>query len=410
MGTSLQASLELKNQEQKKALKAWQSAGFKGSVFAGTGFGKSRVGVLAAGEVLRKWGGKALVLVPTNQLQDQFELEFKKWGYDDILDDVEIVCYQSACKYENKHYEVIIADEVHLGLSDVYIQAFTNNTYNKLLCLTATPPEDPTYLVRLQKLAPIVYHITMDQCVKMGLISPYEIYCIPVELTAEEKAAYTKANQMFVFYKYRLGQFDAFEQANDILKSGPKASTPEEYTNALMFYKAIRDRKEVVQKAHNKILYASQIVGYHKPVKILTFAGNNDFTNKINEQVTADHGDISRVYHSALGTKVKKTALDDFKSGKATVLCSTKALNQGFDVSDAEVGIICGLDSKSLAMIQRVGRLLRLSPNKIGKVIILYVPDSQEEKWLKSSIKSFNNIVWIDKLSSYICVDNQESV
>ena len=122
MNQTLQQSLELKNTEQRKALKAWQSNNFIGSVFAGTGFGKSRVGVLGAGEILRKWGGKALVLVPTTQLQDQFRLEFEKWGYHDILDDVEIVCYQSACKYENKHYEIIVADEVHLGLSDVYIQ------------------------------------------------------------------------------------------------------------------------------------------------------------------------------------------------------------------------------------------------------------------------------------------------
>lgn len=409
MKLTLQQSLELKNTEQRKALKAWQSNNFIGSVFAGTGFGKSRVGVLAAGEVLRKWGGKALVLVPTNQLQDQFEEEFKKWGYDDILPDVEIVCYQSACKYENKHYEVIIADEVHLGLSDVYIQAFTNNTYNKLLCLTATPPEDPTYLVRLQKLAPIVYHITMDQCVKMGLISPYEIYCIPVELTTEEKKSYSKANNMFVQYKYRLGQFEAFDEANQIL-ANPSAYTREEYTDALMFYKAIRDRKDVVQKAYNKILYASKLIGYHDGSRILTFAGNNEITDAINAQVQKDHGDISRVYHSKLGTKARKQALEDFKNKTANVLCSTKALNQGFDVSDAEIGIICGLDSKSLSMIQRVGRLLRLSPNKIGKVIILYVADSQEEKWLRSSIKSFNNIVWIDKLSSYICIENQESV
>jgi len=409
MNQTLQQSLELKNTEQRKALKAWQSNNFIGSVFAGTGFGKSRVGVLGAGEILRKWGGKALVLVPTTQLQDQFKLEFEKWGYHDILDDVEIVCYQSACKYENKHYEIIVADEVHLGLSDVYIQAFTKNTYNKLLCLTATPPEDPMYLVRLQKLAPVVYQITMDQCVKMGLISPYEIYCIPVELTDEEKKEYTKANSTFVFYKYKLGQFDAFNEANAILKN-PKGYSPEEYTSALMFYKAIRDRKDVVQKAYNKILYASQLVGYHKDKKILTFAGNNEFTDKIYAEVQKSHGDIVRVYHSKLGTKARKQALEDFKTGKANVLCSTKALNQGFDVSDAEIGIICGLDSKSLSMIQRVGRLLRLSQDKVGKVIILYVPDSQEEKWLKSSIQSFNNIVWIDKLSSYICVENQESV
>jgi superfamily II DNA or RNA helicase len=77
-------------------------------------------------------------------------------------------------------------------------------------------------------------------------------------------------------------------------------------------------------------------------------------------------------------------------------------LNQGFDVPDAQLGIICGLDSKALAMIQRVGRLLRLSPDKVGEVVILYVKDSQEEKWLRSSIESLSNIVWCDDISSYI--------
>ena len=109
------------------------------------------------------------------------------------------------------------------------------------------------------------------------------------ELTEEEKKEYTKANQTFVFYKYKLGQFDAFNEANAILKN-PKAYSPEEYTSALMFYKAIRDRKDVVQKAYNKILYTSQLVGYHKDKKILTFAGNNEFTDGIYAEVQQSHG------------------------------------------------------------------------------------------------------------------------
>jgi superfamily II DNA or RNA helicase len=110
----------------------------------------------------------------------------------------------------------------------------------------------------------------------------------------------------------------------------------------------------------------------------------------------------ARRYHSALKKVEKDKALKDFKSGEASVLCSTKALNQGFDVPDAQVGIICGLDSKALQMIQRVGRLLRLSPNKVGEVIIFYVADSQEEKWLKNSVRNLSNIVWMDDISSYI--------
>ena len=76
-------------------------------------------------------------------------------------------------------------------------------------------------------------------------------------------------------------------------------------------------------------------------------------------------------------------------------MCSTKALNQGFDVDGAELGIICGLTSKALTMIQRIGRLLRYKENKIGKIVIVYVADSQEDKWLKNAIKGFSNVKYI---------------
>ena len=51
-----------------------------------------------------------------------------------------------------------------------------------------------------------------------------------------------------------------------------------------------------------------------------------------------------------------ETALQKFRDGDINLLCSTKALNQGLDVPTANMGIICGLTSKSLSMIQRVGR------------------------------------------------------
>ena len=134
--------LQIKDQEQKKALTAWKEADFIGSVIAGTGFGKSRVGVIACGAMIRKHGGRGLVLVPTNQLQDQFEEEFKKWGYEDVLDSVDILCYASAHKLRDKTYTVTIADEVHLGLSPIYREVFLQNNHNRLLCMTATAPEE----------------------------------------------------------------------------------------------------------------------------------------------------------------------------------------------------------------------------------------------------------------------------
>ena len=67
-------------------------------------------------------------------------------------------------------------------------------------------------------------------------------------------------------------------------------------------------------------------------------------------------------------------------------------MNQGFDVPDANMGIICGITSKGLPMIQRVGRLIRFQEDKTGEVIVLYIKDSQEEKWLKNAVKGLKNV------------------
>jgi len=106
----------IRDKQQRLALNSWAQSDFKGSVIAGTGFGKSRCGVLAVEHALKN-GGKALLLVPTTQLQDQFIEEFNKWGVS--TENVEVLCYQSAYKLKDKHYDIVVCDEVHLGLNIV---------------------------------------------------------------------------------------------------------------------------------------------------------------------------------------------------------------------------------------------------------------------------------------------------
>jgi len=138
--------IKTKDTEQKKAINAWAKRKFTGTIIAGTGFGKSRCGVIAAGKTLDATdNAKAIVLVPTTQLQAQFRDEFSKWDYEHVLDRVDIVCYASAYKIENEHCDIVVCDEVHLGLSPEYRKFFENNTWNRLLCMTATPPEEIEY-------------------------------------------------------------------------------------------------------------------------------------------------------------------------------------------------------------------------------------------------------------------------
>ena len=380
--------LNIKDAEQKKALNAWAKSGYMGSILAGTGFGKSRCGVLAAAHVLETYGGRGLVLVPTTQLQDQFKQEFLKWGKEEVLDSLDIICYQSAHKLQGEKYSIVICDEIHLGLSPVYRKFFENNTFDRLLCMTATMPEEDEYRELLINLAPINYLISLDKCVELGLVAPYEIYCVPVKLTEEETKAYKDANNLFVQAKYRLGGFDAFNNAQMIISG----RAPGDKAAAAMFYKGIRDRKTVVQHAVAKKEHAKTIISDYAGKKVLVFSGTNAFTDEMSDHL----GGVA--YHSGKTKKQRKSILEEFKSGESKVLCSTKALNQGFDVPDSEVGIIAGLESKALPMIQRIGRLLRLSEDKVGKIFILYVQDSQEEKWLKNAVFNLHNINWLNSI------------
>ena len=383
---------KIKDTEQRHALNMWAKTGFVGSIIAGTGFGKSRCGVLAAGKTLRdhiEGEGRGIVLVPTVQLRDQFEEEFSKWGYEDVVDNIDFVCYQSAYKLKDNHYNIVVCDEVHLGLSPEYRKFFENNTYDRLLCMTATLPEENDYKLHLFKLAPTVYRISLDQCVAMGLVSPYDIICVPIKLTDDEQKEYKSINKKFVYWKYQLGQFGAFDAAKAIMAN--KNASAKDKQAAARFYACIRDRKKIVDFASNKVAQLQKLVIQNLDSKMLVFGGANAFTDELCDATQP----FSVSYHSGKTKKQRENALLEFKEGNKNVLCSTKALNQGLDVPDASVGVVCGLTSKALPMIQRIGRLIRFQEDKKGKIYILYVKDSQEEKWLKSSVKGLKNITWL---------------
>ena len=259
--------------------------------------------------------------------------------------------------------------------------------FDRKMFLTATLPDNYLYRTRLYKIGPVVYTLTIDECVKKGLVAPYTIKCVSLSLTPEEKKKYKMVSKNYEYWRVKLGKKDAFSYAKMILAHAKEFEDPE-IKAAIGFYRAIRQRKRIVDHAENKIKIAKLFSDSIKD-RMLVFGGDNTFTDSVAAAISG-----SAVYHSKKSKKVKEAALKDFNSGEVNVLCSTKALNQGLDIPDVAVGLICGLTSKALTMIQRVGRLLRIdpnNPNKKGSVIVLYVKGSQEENWLRKSLKSINS-------------------
>jgi superfamily II DNA or RNA helicase len=383
-------STEKRTEEQEKALLMFRMRKYRGSVIAGTGFGKSRVGVRAFREVMGLDKRPGLLLVPFDHLKDRFKDEFEKTG--NPAKNIEMECYASIDKLDPNAYSIVVCDEIHLGLTDRCME-FYSERKGPMLFLTATDPEDELYKQRMQYLCPVIYRISMDDCVAKGLVAPYHIECIGIELTEEEQEKYKTVSKNFGYWKGKLG-FDPFNTAQDVLKR-PSNYGKEHMDAALGFFRAIRQRKMLVDHASNKVKVSNDLVS-SMPGKKLVFGGDNAFTDVLAAGIPG-----SGTYHSKINKKLREAALDDFRTGRITTLCSTKALNQGLDVPDASIGIICGLTSKALTMVQRVGRLVRIDPkdpNKTGRVVIVYVKGSQEEKWLRNSLRTLDssNITWKD--------------
>jgi superfamily II DNA or RNA helicase len=78
--------------------------------------------------------------------------------------------------------------------------------------------------------------------------------------------------------------------------------------------------------------------------------------------------------------KERKEFLENFKSGEYPILVSSKVLNEGVDVPEANVGIILSGSGSQREHVQRLGRILRKVKNK-NAVLYELISKGTSEKW-----------------------------
>jgi superfamily II DNA or RNA helicase len=74
----------------------------------------------------------------------------------------------------------------------------------------------------------------------------------------------------------------------------------------------------------------------------------------------------------------REAALDAFRRGELRALVSSRVLNEGVDVPDADVAIVVGAAHGEREHVQRVGRILRPSPGKRAVVYELVAAGTSE--------------------------------
>lgn len=365
-----------KDLEQRKALNLWWRSGCKSSLELPTGFGKTRVGVMASRYIFDNVPDcKILIVTPTTAIKEEWSNEFKKWKETKVLPSVDIQCINTAREYSDKYYDLIILDEIHNYLGgEENSKIFKNNSYKALLGLSATI--DNSLLEELNKVAPIVYSMDLNTAVDLGLVSNYTILNLGVDLTTEERKEYDRLT-LAIDYAFQ--------------------------AHGRRSWKNISLRKELLYKAFNKITMVQSIVDLFNNDYGVIFSMTKDYA----DLVQSIFSETSLAHHSGISKKQRIANLKKFADGrtKLRLLSSAKTLDEGVNLPRIKFALILASSSKPKQAIQRVGRCVRLAEDKDkAHIIRLYVKNSKEELWVTNSQNKLKciNLSSIEELKTYL--------
>jgi len=189
-------------------------------------------------------------------------------------------------------------------------------------------------------------------------LSPFRIEKITVELTEGEKEEYEKNQTIFSNYlaKIKLTIRSPADFQKLVMRSGRDPGA----RRALLARNKARD---VAYNSVSKTRKLAEILKKHKESKIFIFTEHNKLVHRISRQFLIP----SITYRTT--TRERSETLDRFRSGVYRAVVTSKVLDEGIDVPDADVGIILSGNGSERAFIQRLGRILR---KKEGKEAVLY--------------------------------------
>jgi superfamily II DNA or RNA helicase len=390
--------------KQTSDIEKWVKSGAKGYFEWATGTGKSYLACLAIKLCNERHSDKQInVVVPTNVLAEAWKDEKK--GHIKIHNLKNVNVYVINTYVKSVHdCALLVIDEVHTatGAKSKYFNTVIDKTkFNWILCLSATLEKEHKEFLHKRNIN-CISKLTADEAVNNGWLSPYRILCVPIELSEIDRERYDKMHKEFNKH-FATFNFD-FELAmkcvtneNERLKLSNKLNWDINRVNVAVFrFQAnMLMRKNFLYHIESKINAAIEITKTLGMQSILfgqSIAGADKISNELGEECVE--------YHSKLGAKQLKENLKRLKDGRTKVkyISSAKGLEAGFDLPNLQLGVTWSRTSKALRATQTLGRCLRKYEGKIAYFIELYVPDTQDARWLDNSLKGQKNVLKLNSI------------
>ena len=411
---------------QIAAFENWKSNKQKGLFAMATGTGKTITSLNCLLEIYKKSGCyKALILVPTITLVEQWEKECAKFNFTNVIkvcskysgwqtslanirmlelsnpdnkqSYIIISTYASFIRPDNfielnqlpKKRLLLVADEAHNMGGGRIVKRLNDIKYLRRIGLSATPERqfDEDGNIRLMDFFgcdnSYTFEYSMEEAIRKGALCKYYYYPHLVKLTDDEMAEYVELS-------YRIAKIINREDddSKEILK------------------RLLLKRKQIIHKARNKKDIFQNILKEHldktgtlKYTLVYVPEGNkpDDYTADIFDSYDMIKDDEDTVHLINEYTSIvrnldphivvrqftsessdRDAMLKDFANGSIDVLTSMKCLDEGVDVPRSELAIFCASTGNPRQFIQRRGRVLRTHAEKKYAIIhdLVVIPDN----------------------------------
>jgi superfamily II DNA or RNA helicase len=353
-------------EHQREAVARWNANGKRGIVVLPTGSGKSYVAEMAMLAAQRS----TLVVAPTldlmNQWYDVLSTAFGQpvgllgGGYHEIRD-LTVSTYDSAYIHMDAlgdRFGLLIVDECHHLPSPTYLQAAEAAIAPYRLGLTATLERSDGREVLLDaRVGPVVYARSIKDLAGEHL-AEYAVERIAVELTEEEALRYDEQRGVYKQFLYdkKINMAAPDGWSRFIMLS----SRSSEGRRAFLAY---REQKQIAVASRNKLRALEGLVRQHARDRVLIFTNDNDTVYLIARLLL-----IPALTHQT-DLKERREILARFNSGEYPAIVTSRVLNEGVNIPEANVAIVLSGTGSVREHVQRLGRILR---RKEGKRAVLY--------------------------------------
>ncbi len=455
---------------QKKAFETWKDNKQRGLFAMATGTGKTITALNCLLEIYKRNGYyKAIILVPTVTLVEQWEKECAKFNFEHILkissknkdwrssllklqiaerlsEDPKEQNYIIITTYASFVHDdvfnvlnslprkrvLLIADEAHnMGASQIRKRLPYVNIIRRI-GLSATPERQ--YDDEGNKIVNQFFNVEsnnytfeykMEDAIRNGVLCHYYYYPHLITLTDEEMRNYTDLSEKIAKYMNING--DSFK--DDPILTGlllKRKRIIHKATNKKpAFKKIIEDRLKEKRNLKYTLVYVPE--GDEQEQETYPYAERDqirtvDDDHLIDQytRIISETDDRTTVREFTSESKDRDLMLKQFASGELEVLTSMKCLDEGVDVPRSEFAIFCSSTGNPRQFIQRRGRILRTHPEKHMAIIhdLVVAPitngsDSAklvERNLLKNELKRVQNFALLSDNSSDSIIELEDVI